>query len=228
MTQRLLFVLMVFLISCSSKTTNQTDNSVLVDDTLIEKKLTEENTNNESWFDNFPDNLKQLENSFVKKDIKSYNCQIINQYYTYFNARERLNTKGLVQIDSLTCKELFGDTESEYGNFCSSYFYSIEKPIMNFFPITLFQMFGVVERPLMLVLFDSNGKYINSIEVADSYGETGGCLSSEFINDSTLIRNFKWTDHAGIDSLGRDIFETTTRKEMVIFDRTGNYRIIEE
>jgi hypothetical protein len=218
---------MVFLFSCSPKKENRSDSSNQKSATIVEKELAVEKVDSESWIDSFPENIKKLKDSFTGNTSQSFSCGIINKYLVLHGTRERLETKDLVQIDSLTCNNLFGDHESLYGNFCSSYFYSIEKPFLGFYPVTVIQGFGVDERPLMLVLFDSNGKFINSIEVADSYGEAGGCLSSKFVNDSTLIRKFKWDELVGVDSLGVGIMETTTKLDTVIFDRTGKYRIYE-
>jgi hypothetical protein len=120
---------------------------------------------------------------------------------------------------------LFGNANSNLINFHNSFLYSIEKPFMHFFPITVIS-FGVVKRPLILVMFDSVGNYVNSIEVADSYGEEGGCLYSAFINDSVMTQMYSW-DGIVEDSLGNNKRESIFRKQNVIFKEDGTYRIIE-
>ena len=91
---------------------------------------------------------------------------------------------------------------------------------MGFYPIIVIQYFGVVERPLMLVLFDSNGDFVNAVKLADSYGETGGWMKSRFINDSTIIQDFKH-DEFGLDSLGNDVFESTYSSGKVVIQNDG-------
>ena len=125
------------------------------------------------------------------------------------------------ELDAINSRKLFGNSKTGYGIYKNPYLYSIERPIMDFFPITVIQMFGVAERPLILVLYDEKGKYINAIEVADFYGETGGCLNSFFINDSTLIREYEW-----LEPDDKDEIATTYRKEKVIIHKNGTYTVI--
>jgi hypothetical protein len=119
-------------------------------------------------------------------------------------------------------KSLFGLHESKYGPFTYGYLYSIEKPFMNFYPITVIYYFGVDDRPVLLVLFDSIGQFVNSIEVANSYGEGGGCLSSRFINDSTILRDYEWNEYEP-DSLGYDQIGTAYSSEQLIIRKNGTY-----
>ncbi len=162
--------------------------------------------------------------SFVETGLVSYECDIIDQYYEDYGTK--LNTSGLVQIDSVSCVRLFNQYQNQFGGFCYSYFYSIDQPVNGFFPITVIQDFGVAERPLIMVLFNESGDIVNSIEVADSYGETGGCLSSQRINDSTLIQQGSYPDF-GIDEVtGEDVWETEYVKTQITIRSTGE--IIEE
>ena len=76
----------------------------------------------------------------------------------------------------------------------------------------------------MLVLFDSNGKYVNSVGIADSYGQAGGWTKSRFTSDSTLLQHFKY-DYYGIDSLGNDIYESTYRHGTVVIHTSGEITV---
>jgi len=215
---RSIFAILLVLISCQSQVTktNEDTKSVISE----EISLTPINKNYLNWIDGFPKNIKAYRDQFYTYDNGSFNCSIIDQFYSDFGTN--LNTENLVPFDSVMTKNLFGCNESEYGPFKYGYLYSIEKPFMNFYPITVIYYFGVDDRPVLLVLFDSTGIYINSIEVANSYGEGGGCLSSRFINDSTLLRNYEWNEYE-IDSLGNDQIGTAYSSEHLIMKKDGTF-----
>jgi len=173
------------------------------------------------FYDSYPEVLKKFENKYFKIGIGSFNCSDIKQFY---DNEGKLNTESLFKIDSIVSNKLFGNNKSEdYGTYTGSYLYSLEKPILNFYPITVIRMFGVAESPILLVLFDKNGKYINSIEVAGIYGEIGGCMNSFFINDSTLVREYK------LDNLDEnENYYTTKDEDKVIIHKNGTFTVIEK
>jgi hypothetical protein len=163
--------------------------------------------------------FKDVESLFVKSDLGRYDCSYLEEYYTDNNTK--LNTADLFQVNENVCKKIFGDYRNDYGAFCSSYLYSIENPIQNFYPITVIQNFGVAERPIIMLLYNAKAEIAASFEVANLYGETGGCLSSYFINDSTLIQNFKWDDF-GVDTLTQqDIYESAYMTQELTISKNG-------
>lgn len=171
------------------------------------------------WPEELSSQFDSIARLCVRKNLNAYGCEMIEVYYANYGTQ--LNTSGLNQIDSLTCEKLFQGYQSSYGTFHESYFYSIDKPINGYYPLTMIQYFGVVDRPLMMVLFDSTGRVVNAIEVANSYGETGGCLSTERVNDSTLLQHAAWSE-MGIDQeTGEDIFETTYAKTQLVISSSG-------
>lgn len=234
-------VLLVVVFSCNQKNDVIIQNekavdtkikSIRIDTTFatknnkIESKVdNQEKTKNivKDTYNSYPETLTKLEDKYYKIDLGSFDCAEISQFYNYLG---KLDTKGLFEIDSITGKELFGDNNSEsYGSFSGSYLYSLEQPILSFYPITVIQWFGVVERPMMLVLFDKNGKYVNAIEVADAYGEEGGCLNSYFVNDSTLIRKYEWDN---FDENYEDIVSTEVSTERVVIHKDGSFSVYKD
>jgi len=215
-------VLLIFLLfaSCHNRPGNNESiaikKAVMIENSQVVEKVTDE------WVNSFPNNIRKIKSQFKRMNVSKYNCSIIDEFYSDYGTK--VDTKDLIQLDSITFSELFGSASKDLEDYCESYLYSIERPFLGLYPITLIKYFGVVERPLMLVLFDSNGKYLNSIEIADSYGETGGCLSSKFSNDSTMIQEFEWYDY-GVDSIGNDVWETTYQTQTVIFKRNGEFEI---
>ncbi len=151
------------------------------------------------------DKFDKIEKYFIPEKLDSYDCSLIDKYFKKKN--HELITK-LIKIDSINCEHIFGTYKNDFGDFCSGYWLSYVNQIHNFYPITVIQYYGVVERPIVLVLFDRHGNVVNSLEVAGLYGETGGCLSSKYLNDTTLIRNFEWNEF-GVDSItGEELWET--------------------
>ncbi len=218
--KRALLALFLVLLSCQSQVTK--NDKVTKSGISEEISLTPLNKNAFNWINEFPENVKTYMDKFYTKDIGSFNCSIIDQFYSDYGTK--LNTNNLVPFDSVMIKSLFGNNESEYGPFLYGYLYSIEKPFMDFYPITVIYYFGVDDRPVLLVLFDSNGLFVNSIEVANSYGEGGGCLSSRFINDSTLLREYEWNEYE-LDSLGNEQMGTAYSSERLIIKKNGTYII---
>ncbi len=136
-----------------------------------------------------------------------------------------LEDGALFELDSVSYKKIFGNHKTEYSNFSNAYLYSIEKPKMGFYPITVIQMFGVAESPMMLVLFDKEGNYINAIEVADAYGEEGGCLNSYFVNDSTLVRQYEWNEY---DEDYTNIIATRQKTDTIVIHKNGEISITDK
>ena len=217
---RTLIVFSLALIACQSQVSNTNKNP---EPSKPEKiSAIQINEKQLDWIDEFPMNIKEIRDKFYAYDVGSFNCSIIDQFYSNFGTK--LNSTKLTPIDSMMNNNLFGNYESDYGTLSSGYLYSIERPFMNFYPITVINYFGVVDRPVLLVLFNSNGQLVTSIEVANSYGEGGGCLSSSFVNDSTLLRNYEWNEYE-IDSLGNDHFEYDSSSELLIIKTNGTYLI---
>jgi hypothetical protein len=215
---RAILAIFLVLISCQSQVTKTNKDPEPV--VTPEITLTPLNKNHLNWIDDFPKNIKAYRSQFYTYDVGSFNCSIIDQFYSDFGTK--LNTKNLVPFDSVMTKSLFGLHESEYGPFTYGYLYSIEKPFMDFYPITVIYSFGVDDRPVLLVLFDSIGRFVNSIEVANSYGEGGGCLSSRFINDSTILRDYEWNEYE-LDSLGYNQVGTAYSSEQLIIRKNGTF-----
>ena len=219
---RSIFVIVLLLLfdSCNLKNRNEKyTNNIIVQ---VEEPAVK---NQYAWIDSFPQKIKSLRDSFYCYDLgKNFRCALIDDFFSNFGTR--VVTTGLTKIDSTLSKLFFENSISENDVLRSSYLYSIERPFMDFYPITVINPNPVVERPLTLILFDHNGKYLNSIEVADSYGETGGCLESSFINDSVMVQKFRW-DEYDIDSLGNDVFTSSFHTQKVVFNRNGTYKIIE-
>lgn len=221
-----------FFLGCSTATTPKTDSgSELIsglNDTLEYKSDPFQN-------EHFPDAKPALSqaglpqtlinklgtywDAFVEENLSDYDCESIDQYYEEYGTK--LNTSHLAQIDSVTCGRLFGLYKNRHGYFCYCYFYSKDQPINGFYPITVIQQFGVVDRPLVMVLFDESGELRNSVEVANAYGELGGCLSSQRINDSTLIQELSIPEF-WIDSVtGEDTWETEIVRTQITIHATG-------
>jgi hypothetical protein len=149
--------------------------------------------------------IKGIEHLFVRSDSKQFDCSELEEFFE--NNGLIVNTSALTEVDTALCSMLFGDYQNDLGSLCGSFLFSVERKIHDFHPITVFQHFGVVDRPMVMVLCNSRGDIINTLEVANLYGEIGGCLSSEFINDSTLYQTFRW-DEYGIDFLSnQEIWE---------------------
>jgi len=229
--------MLVFVISCNHKNDNGKVYNITKSggDTTFEKIdtiNTVKQANKDSikktdkFYDSYPEIIKQFADKFVKTDLGTYQCSEIEKYLN--------NQDDLYVIDSIESQKIFGNNKSEnYGSFVGSSLFSIEKPILNFYPITVIQGFGVAERPMMLVLFDKNGKYVNAIEVADAYGEEGGCLSSYFVNDSLLIREYEWDEYGEIPSKEFDgeyieIIKKTKVSEQMIIHNNGTVTILEQ
>ena len=214
-----IFILIsVILLSCSEKSelSEKVSEAKSIDSTEtnandLTTQIKEEQL---SWLTNFPDNIKSIENLFDKKDLKRFNCNEVERFISY---SESPTKEILTEINSNINNVLFGDSSLNFEGF---YLYSIQKPIQSFFPITIINTNGAAERPMLLILFDSTGKYVNAIEVADKYGQIGGCMNSRFINDSTLLMDYTW-DNYDEDTLGNENWYTTTDKRKSIIHKSG-------
>ena len=215
----------IFLFSCNIRDgRNNSANQSINSDQISNNQTNTTLENPFDWIDSFPQKIKLLQKSFYRYGLNSYDCLLIDEFF--YDSGTKVNMKDLVQIDTTLCHLLFENAISAHDIICNSYLYSIEKPFMGFYPITVINPLGVTERPLILILFDANGNYVNSIEVADSYGESGGCLKSYFLNDSVLKQEKRW-DKYDIDSLDNDVFESSFKFQKVIFSRNGTYQIHE-
>lgn len=178
-------------------------------------------------FEGTPNYIEKLENKF--KDVEEFfpyqhlgkfDCSLIEEHIIQ-------DSLELTRIDSINCKKVFGDYKNDFGSFNNGYWISFEGHIHDFYPITVLQYIGVVERPLVMVLFDRHGKVINSFPVADFYGESGGCLTSEFSNDSTLVQSYEWYEF-GIDPItGKETQSVEYRTQSLTIFSSGNIEISE-
>ena len=214
MRQTLLYLIIFFLVSCGQpSSTNDQASSPQTDTFGIV------GNNSLKWADSIYSKFSNFEHSFIKRDLREYSCSDLEPYF--YDSGTKIKTDELTQVDTILCKRLFGNHKNEYGDFCGSYFFSIDRPIHNFYPITVIQGFGVAERPIVMVLFNNNGQIVNTLEVADKYGESGGCLSSKFINDSTLIQDFEWPEYGEDSVSGKEIWETSYLTKQVTITSTG-------
>ena len=222
----ILVCFLILPISCNLKNRNdRNSNNIEITKVPIEESVTKKRPD---WIDAFPQKIKSLRDSFYNYDLRpNFSSELIDKFV---NSGPRIITAGLTPIDSTIYKLLFEDAVSKQNIdkniFCGAFLYSIERPFMGFYPITIINPMGVVERPITLIIFDTNGNLLNSIAVADSFGEGGGYLESSFINDSTIIQKFRWEEW-GVDSLGNYETESSFRTQKVIFNHSGTYRITE-
>ena len=196
---------------------------------ITKVRIDETIENQYNWIDSFPEKIRLLRDSFYRYDLKKdFHCAFIDEFF--YDMGTRVVTTELIPIDSTICKILFENDFSVLDTLGTPFLYSIERPFMSLYPITIINPNSVVERPLILVLFSHNGEYLNSIEVADSYGEGGGCLESRFINDSVMIQTFDngsiigEFENENIGELGVDYFEISYPRK-VTFRRDGTYEI---
>lgn len=137
------------------------------------------------WIDSLPTNIKNLKSYFVEFDLEEYSTDVYLDIFSDMGTT--INTSHLTKLDSTISSQLF--VQQDYKNeFSQSYLYSIEKPRLNFYFITVFRKLTEEEKALMLLLFNSEGKYLNALEVADFDGETSYYLTSKFVNDSTITQ----------------------------------------
>ncbi len=211
MRQLLIISLLIILLNACTSSEKQS---------IVKLQTTNENSsNNLGWPPEVYNKIKGIEHLFIKNNVKNFDCADIEKYY--YDNGTKVNTEGLTQVNDTLNKRLFGNYSNDKGTFDRCYLFSIEKPINNFYPITVIQYFGVVERPIIMILYDNKGRIVNSIEVADFYGETGGCLKSKFINDTILIQNIRWDDY-GLDTLtNQQIFESTFKEQEVTIKSNG-------
>ena len=174
-----------------------------------------------------PNYIKELQNKFENiekffpyQHLKKFDCSLLERYVN-------MDGYGLTQIDSLNCNQVFGSYQNEFGGFNNGYWFSFEEQIHDFYLITILQYIGVVERPLVMVLFDRHGNVINSFPVADFYRESGGCLSSEFLNDSTLEQNYEWHEIGYDAESNRDIIEIEYKTQHLTILSSGEIKIEE-
>lgn len=208
----LLFIAIVFACGNSGNIGNKQES---IDSRVFPDTIFNNQTN---WPENIYNKIKGIENKFIKKNIRNFNCSDIAKYY--FDNGTKINAEGLTQVDSNLCKQLFGSYRGEY---CGSYLFSIGRPIHKFYPITVIKYFGVTETPLIMVLFTEGGQIVNTLEVANLYGEGGECLNSEFINDSTLILTYQWNSF-GIDTVtNKDVWESEFLSKQVIITQKGEF-----
>ena len=208
-----IFIIILFVTGCHSankinpKEDNSNEGSIVIEGTPnYIKEL-------ESKFEN-------IEKFFPHKHLKKFDCSLLERYVN-------LNGYGLTKIDSLNCNNVFGSYQNEFGGFNHGYWFSFEGQIHDFYPITILQYIGVVERPLVMVLFDRHGDLINSFPVADFYGESGGCLSSEFLNDSTLVQSYEWHEIGYDAETNKDIKEIEYKTQHLTIMSSGEIEIKE-
>ena len=225
---KLISLVIILSISCNLKNTHERNLDKMAGAKVQDEKSTTENQHD--WIDSFPSKIKSLRDSFYHFELgRTFLCEFIDEFF--FDNGRKVITNGLIPIDSTLCETLFGNVNTkqniDINILCCAFLYSIERPFMGFYPITTINPLGVVDRPLTLILFDANGNFLNSIEVANSYGEVGGCLESSFVNDSTMIQKFRW-DEYNEDNLGNGGIESSYHTQKVIFKRNGTYEIMDQ
>jgi hypothetical protein len=162
----------------------------------------------------------KIDSLFKHSFLFGYECDFIAQYISGEKDRAQL-----AQVDSSICELLFGDL-SEFLKYRNYYLMSIEKPINRFYPITMASFNGVVDRPLQLLLFDSLGNFVNSLQVANAYGESGGCYWSKKYNDSTIMHENKVYEFGVDTTLKADIEETYFNYSKSIIHSNGEIEVI--
>lgn len=208
-----ILIITVFIVGCNStnKKTQKPEKD-LVDSFAIE--------GTPNYIEKLEIKFENIERLFPYQHLKKFDCPLLERYVN-------LDGYGLTEIDSLNCKNVFGSYQNEFGGFDNGYWFSFEGQIHDLYPITVLQYIGVVERPLVMVLFDRHGNVINSFPVADFYGESGGCLSSEFLNDSTLEQNYEWHEIGYDAETNKDIIEIEYKTQHLTILSSGEIKIEE-
>ncbi|MEO0468095.1 MAG: YiiX family permuted papain-like enzyme [Bacteroidota bacterium] len=178
-------------------------------------------TNAHSLIKNWPEVLQEkcafLASHFHQTGLSSFDCQIIEGFYSDYGTK--LNTESLYELTEEEKKRLSGNQ-----NALGSFVFGTAKPINGFYPLILFS-FGVAERPILLWLYDERGNFIQEVEVANYYGESGGCLYSERINDSTFLQHFSWeTNIVDPEGVADDQVEMTFLEQQLMVHRDGSIR----
>ena len=167
------------------------------------------------WPEAVQQKLAFLAPHFLKRDLKGFDCQEIDQFF--YDWGTKVNTDELYELKDEEKERLLAGNQQLFG----TYVYGTAVPVNGFYPLVLLD-FGVTENPLLLWLFDETGSFVHSIGVANAYGEGGGCMHSKRINDSTFLQYFSW-DEVIIDPEGEeeDQFETTYMEQELIVHRDG-------
>ena len=182
----------------------------------------------------YPDIIKKHLADFHTFNLTTYSCSYIGTFsynnddhnYTHTNINELKVFESIDSIHYTKCKTICkaAEEEEEILNLNDYYLLSVEKPILGYFPITIFDYY-VSETPMFLILFDKKGKFINGIEVANIYGEgEPGCLNSYFVNDSTLVREYSWDELDENENVIENAFQRT---EKLVLHKDGSFTIVE-
>ena len=181
----------------------------------------------------YPDIIKKHLADFHTFNLTTYSCSYIGTFsynnddhnYTHTNINELKFFESIDSTHYTKCKTICkAAEEEEILNLNDYYLLSVEKPILGYFPITIFD-YHVSETPMFLILFDKKGKFINGIEVANIYGEgEPGCLNSYFVNDSTLVREYSWDE---LDENENVIENASQRTEKLVIHKDGSFTIVE-
>ena len=211
-----MLVLVLFLNGCGPNI-NEAEQKKMGDSNLLKVDVPEVDVSN-GWSNDAFEHIRKIEPLFPLKNHQDFHCSLFSEYRD--GNGTKVNTSDLHQVDSSMCLQLFDNYSNDFGYLCGGYLFSIEKSIHDFYPITLIQYFGSSESPLVMILFNSDGKVMNSLVVCSDYhGE--GCLNSSFKNDSTLIRTYEWSEITVGEENEEDIWETTYMMEEVIITSSG-------
>ncbi|MCE4566376.1 hypothetical protein INQ51_18800 [Maribellus sp. CM-23] len=206
-------IILLFLTGCNAAHKNSLKEENNLDDSVLIEGAP-------NYFVALQNKFDSIEEFFPHQHFKKYDCSLLERYVN-------LDGYGLTAIDSLNCHKVFGSYQNEFGGFNQGYWFSFERQIHDFYPITVLQYIGIAERPLVMVLFDKHGDIVNSFPVADFYGESGGCLSSEFLNDSTLLQNYEWHEISYDAETNKDTIEIEYKTQHLTILSSGEIEIKE-
>jgi hypothetical protein len=223
----ILFLLPVTIISCNqNKTSEETSTSIIQhsSDSVTESHIAKAWTSDTyGWPDKIFEKIKKYETSFIRQNLRSFDCSLLDPYFYDYG---KITTKGLTEIDSIAANTLFGNYVIDGLRLDGGYFFSIERPIHNFYPITIIKGFGVEGIPLTMILFDENGTIVNTLDVMFMPLEgASGCMKSRFVNDSTLVQHSEFAYYAGTDSAGNDLWNKSKSRREITIHSTGKVTI---
>ena len=211
--KKIIYITLIFICSCTTKSTS------------------ENKVSNENIIPNKKDKILSKKSSintkekFVKYNLENYNCEELN--YFLIKDYDMLDTNLLTLLDSNISTRFDINNSIGYGDYSNFYLYSKDGKLGAFSLITVIGEPTVTEHPLVLLIINKDDSIINSILVANKYRESGGCLTSTFLNDSTLRQEFEWFN-PGVNGLtGEDINSTDFLIQEAIISPDGGIKIEE-
>ena len=176
-----LFILILLIYSCSTKV-NQLD-SYTVDEGIDSNSIINKNVIDTS-------SKISAKPAFIHYNLRKYECSKLDNYLDA--SYDILDTNLLTRFNLNMSKSYIDLNNSGFANDGNFYNYSKDKSIGEYSVVTVIGNPMVSEHPLILLLINKQDSIVTSITVANSYREGGGCLNSEYTNDTTLKQTFEW------------------------------------